>query len=113
MTTRIALTGKGGVGKTAIAGTVARLLARDGHRVIAVDGDLNPNLGITLGLSPEETASLRPIPKDAVESKELEGGGRRLVLARDAAELLGDIGVVTPDGVSLVVMGRPDHAGRG
>lgn len=113
MPTRIALTGKGGVGKTSIAGTLARLLARGGHRVIAVDGDLNPNLGITLGLSTDDAGSLEPIPKDAVELKTLDDGDRQLLLARTPQEFLDDVAVPTPDGVSLVLMGRPDHAGHG
>lgn len=113
MPTRIALTGKGGVGKTSIAGTLARFLARGGHRVIAVDGDLNPNLGITLGLSTDDAGSLEPIPKDAVELKTLDDGDRQLLLTRTPQDFLDDVAVLTPDGVSLVLMGRPDHAGHG
>jgi CO dehydrogenase maturation factor len=34
---KIAVTGKGGVGKTTLSGTIARLLARDGYDVLAID----------------------------------------------------------------------------
>jgi hypothetical protein len=36
---KLAIAGKGGSGKTSISGTMARQLARDGHRVLAIDGD--------------------------------------------------------------------------
>jgi CO dehydrogenase maturation factor len=49
---KLAIAGKGGSGKTSISGTLCRLLARDGHRVLAIDGDSNPNLALTLGIDP-------------------------------------------------------------
>ncbi|CAN5463132.1 hypothetical protein BH20ACT18_BH20ACT18_09690 [soil metagenome] len=39
----VAVVGKGGCGKTSISGTMARVLARRGHPVLAVDGDPQPN----------------------------------------------------------------------
>ena len=46
---KIAIAGKGGSGKTTIAGTLARALARSSDRgVLAIDADSNPNLGVTL-----------------------------------------------------------------
>ncbi len=44
---RIAISGKGGSGKTTLAGTLARIYARQEHRVPAIDGDPNPNLAVT------------------------------------------------------------------
>lgn len=52
---RIAVVGKGGVGKTTIAGTLARVLARRGRRVLALDLDPNPGLGWSVGITPRET----------------------------------------------------------
>ncbi|MGH7424951.1 MAG: AAA family ATPase, partial [Candidatus Methylomirabilales bacterium] len=52
---KIAIAGKGGSGKTTIAGVLARTLAREGHQVLAVDADTNPNLGISLGIGPDAT----------------------------------------------------------
>lgn len=58
---RVLISGKGGVGKTTIAAGLARLAGRDGLRVMAVDYDTEPNLGLSLGLSPEaaQTAERR------------------------------------------------------
>ena len=47
---RVAFIGKGGAGKSLIAGTVARLLARRGDRVLALDIDTMPGLALTLGM---------------------------------------------------------------
>ena len=46
---KIAVTGKGGVGKTTIAATLARLYAEEGHPVLAADVDPDANLGLALG----------------------------------------------------------------
>src|SRR5262249_8546539 len=46
---RFAMVGKGGAGKSLIGATVARLLARRGHRVLALDSDHVPGLSFSLG----------------------------------------------------------------
>ena len=56
--TKIAVAGKGGSGKTTVAGVLARLWAADGHDVLTVDADENPNLGISLGLGVDRTYEL-------------------------------------------------------
>ena len=53
---RLAIVGKGGVGKTTITGTLARILGRRGRKVLALDLDPNPGLGWSLGLQPTEVA---------------------------------------------------------
>jgi len=47
---KLAISGKGGVGKSTVAGTLARLYAADGHRVLAVDADPDANLASAIGL---------------------------------------------------------------
>src|SRR3954462_14287342 len=49
---RIAVVGKGGAGKSVLAGTLARVLARRGDRVLALDSDLMPGLAFSLGAQP-------------------------------------------------------------
>lgn len=56
---KIAVTGKGGVGKTTLSAGLAALFARDGARVIAVDADPDSNLAATLGFPDPE--GIRPI----------------------------------------------------
>lgn len=113
LATRIAFAGKGGVGKTTVAGTVARLVARRGHRVIAVDGDLNPNLAISLGLERSQAAHLPTVPASITGVETSPTGERRLVLNKGLGQIVDDYGTRAPDGVDLLLMGRPDHAGSG
>lgn len=58
---KIALTGKGGVGKTTIAACLSRYYADKGYDVLAVDADPDANLGLALGMSEEMIASITPI----------------------------------------------------
>jgi CO dehydrogenase maturation factor len=58
---KVAVTGKGGVGKTTLAGTMARVLAAEGYKVLAVDADPDANLASALGLPREEVARIVPI----------------------------------------------------
>ena len=55
---KIAVTGKGGVGKTTISATLARLYADEGRHVLAADVDPDANLGLALGFSEEELAGI-------------------------------------------------------
>jgi CO dehydrogenase maturation factor len=109
---KLAVAGKGGSGKTTISATLARLLARRGHPVMAVDGDPNPNLGVALGMSEKQRESLVRVPKDIMEMKG-EGDTRKLVMARPVEEVTSEYAVEGPDGVSLMVMTGVDHAGAG
>lgn len=104
---RLAVAGKGGAGKTTFCATAARLLARSGRRVVAVDGDSNPNLGAALGVDPaaEPPPSLPP----ALVSRRFDGPR----LAEPLADVLDRYSVEAPDGVRLVRMGRPEHADEG
>ncbi len=110
---KIAIAGKGGTGKTTIIGTLARVLARQGRRVLAIDADSNPNLALTLGLSREATAALTPLPRNLLEEQADVDGKKTVVLRLTPEEIAQQYGVATPDGVTMLLMGKVDHAGAG
>ena len=58
---KVAITGKGGVGKTTLSSTLARLYADEGRTVLAADVDPDANLGLALGLTQEEVDAIVPI----------------------------------------------------
>jgi CO dehydrogenase maturation factor len=105
---KLAVAGKGGSGKTSISGTMARLLARSGHRVLAIDGDSNPNLALTLGIPPERMSDLPTLTRDLLDRS---GGGARLT--KTLEEICETHSLTGPDGVTLLVMAHPQHAGTG
>jgi CO dehydrogenase maturation factor len=109
----IAVGGKGGSGKTTISGVLARALGRSRGKVVAIDGDSNPNLALTLGLPSEHLASLPTLPRDIIEQVPEEGGRNRTRLKLPAADVIRDFGVSVPDHVRLLVLGRVGHAGAG
>ncbi|MGA9532697.1 MAG: AAA family ATPase [Anaerolineales bacterium] len=58
---KIAVTGKGGVGKTTLTSLLALTMAKQGRHVLAIDADPSPCLGAALGIPSEARATLRPI----------------------------------------------------
>ena len=104
MTIKVAFVGKGGVGKSAIAGTFARALARHGEPVLAIDSDPLPGLAFSLGLARSDA----PLPDDAVDEKaEGEEGPRyRLRAGLSAAEAVESYATTGPDGVRFLQFGK-------
>lgn len=101
---RVAFIGKGGSGKSAIAGTFARSLARRGEPVLTIDSDPMPGLAFSLGLEVSEAG----IPDDAVvERKEGEQGPRfRLRPGLTPAQAIEQFAVTGPDGVLFLQFGK-------
>ncbi len=99
---RVAFVGKGGSGKSAIAGTFARLLAREDAPVLVLDSDPMPGLAFTLGVD----ASDLGVPDEAVEDGP-EGGPRfRLRDGLTPGELIERYAAQAPDGVRLLQLGK-------
>ncbi len=112
---KVAITGKGGVGKTTFASTLCRLYAAEGRNVLAADVDPDANLGLALGFSEEEVNAIVPISKM-----------RKLVEERTGANELNKFFKLNPqvsdipdtyakeiNGVKLLVMGTVETGGSG
>ena len=98
---KLAVVGKGGSGKTTTSAVIARALARQGHRVIALDCDTNPNLGISLGVGHEPTEHLAAMRQALDDGDEEHAPGWE--------ELLERFGTDGPDGVRLAVVSRLEN----
>ena len=109
---KLAVAGKGGVGKTTIAGTLARLFARDGERVIAVDADPAMNLKFALGIAhnPEPISELKEL---IFERTAADTGMGVFKLNPKVNDILTRFGAPGPDGVMLLVMGTIEKGGTG
>lgn len=93
--------GKGGTGKSMIAGTCARILASRGHSVLALDIDTIAGLAFSLGLGPTDEGRF---PEDLAERREGEGWVMREPVR--AAELIEQYSVRGPDGIRYLQLGK-------
>ncbi|ASL25239.1 ATP-binding protein [Azotobacter chroococcum] len=74
---KIAISGKGGVGKTTLTGLLAHHYAKQGRRVLAIDADPSPCLGPALGFSESALLDLLPISEMAELIAERTGSDPR------------------------------------
>lgn len=113
---RIAISGKGGVGKTTIAAALARHLAEQGHRVVAIDADPDANLAAALGATPEQTAACEPLSSldDLIEERTgaRPGAGGMFRLNPDVSDVVETCGIEVA-GVTLLRMGTVERGGAG
>jgi len=109
----IAISGKGGSGKTTISGTLARALGQRGLPVLAIDGDPNPTLALTLGIPYTEADTLPTLPKDILEVVAHPDGTKTRELRLSVPQITDGYGTQAADGVTLLIGGRVEHAARG
>lgn len=110
---KIATAGKGGSGKTTIAGTLSRILARQHGKILAIDGDPNPNLAFSLGIPLKDADKISFIPPNLMKTKEGLNGEKQLVMSISREELISNYAAKAPDGIELIVMGKPAHGSAG
>ncbi|MFV0528591.1 MAG: AAA family ATPase [Lachnospiraceae bacterium] len=112
---KIAVTGKGGVGKTTFAATLARLYAQEGKKVLAVDVDPDANLGLALGFHQDELEKIVPISKMRKLVEERTGANRDNKFYRINPKVsdIPDTYGITHEGVKMLVLGTVETGGGG
>lgn len=112
---KIAVSGKGGVGKTLVSGTLAGYFAKKGFKVMAIDADPSPNLALTLGIPVEEANQIVPISEndELLESKTRTDYPGVYKLHFTVDDIVEKNGMKSPYGVNLLVMGTVKSAGGG
>lgn len=112
---KLAISGKGGAGKTLLSALLARQFADAGYRVIAIDADPDANLGLALGI--KDSSKIKPV----AEMKELiqertgtqPGEAGLYFKINPRVDDIPDKYTVQSDGIRLLVMGRPKTGGAG
>lgn len=112
---KIAITGKGGVGKTTFAATLARLYAEEGKTVLAADVDPDANLGLALGFPEELLDSIIPISKmrKLVEERTGASAGNQFYKLNPKVDDIPDTYSKTYNGVKLLTLGTVETGGGG
>lgn len=112
---KIAITGKGGVGKTTLAATLSRIYAESGCSVLAIDADPDANLALALGLPQQLIDEIVPIADMkglAAERTNSEPGSTMFKLNPKVDDIPQKY-CKEHNGVKLLSLGKPDKGGGG
>jgi CO dehydrogenase maturation factor len=114
---KLAISGKGGTGKSTLAAALGLLLAKKGWRVLAVDADPDGNLAAALGASPEQAERIIPISKQRALIEERTGAkvkqyGQMFKLNPEVSDIAEGYGTML-NGVNLLVLGAIEAGGSG
>jgi len=112
---KLAITGKGGVGKTTVCALLARAFVAAGHRVLAVDADPNATLASCLGFpNPEQIIPLKEMA-DLIEERTgvKPGAPGAIFKLNPRVDDIPERYAVKHDGISLLRMGAIKLGGSG
>jgi CO dehydrogenase maturation factor len=114
---KIAITGKGGVGKSTLSAALTLLLAKNGIRVLAIDADPDANLAAALGMPRELQDTIVPISKQTELIEERTGAkvnqyGQMFKLNPEVSDI-SDTYATLYKGISLLVLGAIRRGGGG
>ncbi len=114
---KLAITGKGGVGKTTLASLLAKVYAEEGNAVLAIDANPDANLALALGIPMEEARQITPIAELEDLIRERTGAEPGSVGAffklNPKVDDLPDRLSITKDNIKLLVMGAVKKGGGG
>ena len=114
---KLAIAGKGGVGKTTLASLLASVYAAEGRRVIAIDANPDPNLALALGIPAGEAQKITPIAELSELIEERTGAKTGSVGAffklNPKVDDIPQRFSITKDNVTLLVMGTVKKGGGG
>ncbi len=119
MARKIAVSGKGGVGKTTVAGILARLLGREKEKVLVIDADPDSNMASALGIPRDKREGLTPLSQmfDLIEertgARPGESFGGMFSLNPKVDDLVDRFGIDGKDDVKLLVLGTISSGGGG
>jgi CO dehydrogenase maturation factor len=112
----LAISGKGGVGKTTVSSLLCHVLAKRGYRVLAVDADPDANLGMTLGFNPELLHAITTITDERRLLKgahsEKNANVHWSVLPIKIKDIPKEY-IITKNGITLFQMGAIEEGGAG
>lgn len=112
---KIAITGKGGVGKTTLAGVLSLIFSQEGHRVLAVDADPDANLASALGVSPNEFEKVVPLAEmvDLIQERTgaKPGGMGAMFKLNPKVDDIPDKYSIVFNGIRLLIMGKSSKKG--
>ena len=107
---KIAVSGKGGVGKTTISASLAKLFVQKGYNVYAVDADPDSSLGLALGISEEDLSQIKPVIEMRDTISQIAGDGALFALNPAVNDLV-DKFSININGIKFLRMGGIKQGG--
>lgn len=114
---KLAISGKGGAGKSTLAAALSLLMARHNRKVLAVDADPDANLAACLGIPEKRQKEIIPLSKQAALIEERTGAkvkqyGQIFKLNPEVSDIA-DSHAITHKGVALLILGAVERGGSG